>query len=89
MKAKEISEMNEENLNTRLEELRKELVKHNTQIATGTTPKSPGQLKQIKKNIAKILTILHEKNKGTKKEVRRNEKFLAPPKNNFGGRQKA
>ena len=81
--------MNEENLKARLEELRKELVKHNTQIATGTTPKSPGQLKQIKKNIAKILTILHEKNKGTKKEVRRNEKFLAPPKNNFGGRQKA
>ena len=40
-----------------------ELIKINAQISTGTTPKSPGQVKQIKKNIAKILTILHQKPK--------------------------
>jgi len=53
--------MNKEDLNAKLEELRKELIKVNAQVSTGTTPKSPGQVKQIKKNIAKILTILHEK----------------------------
>ncbi len=63
MKIKEIRSMSKEDLETKLEELRKELIKVNAQISTGTTPKSPGQVKQIKKNIAKILTILKEKSK--------------------------
>lgn len=63
MKIKEIRSMSKEDLEAKLEELRKELIKVNAQISTGTTPKSPGQVKQIKKNIAKILTILKEKSK--------------------------
>lgn len=63
MKTKEIRSMSKEDLEVKLEELRKELIKVNAQISTGTTPKSPGQVKQIKKNIAKILTILKEKSK--------------------------
>jgi large subunit ribosomal protein L29 len=55
--------MSKEDLNTKLEELKKELIKVNAQIATGTTPKSPGHVKQIKKNIARILTIIHKKPK--------------------------
>ena len=62
MKAKEMRSMGKEELQTKLEELKKELMKANAQISTGTTPKSPGQVKQIKKNIARILTIVHEKN---------------------------
>ena len=69
MKAKEIRSMGKEDLKTKIEELKKELMKVNTQIATGTTPKSPGQVKQIKKNIARILTILTEKKKEIKPEV--------------------
>jgi large subunit ribosomal protein L29 len=46
--------MSKEELNNKLEELKKELMKTNAQIATGTTPKSPGNVKQIKKTIAKI-----------------------------------
>ena len=69
MKAKEIRSMNKEDLDVKLEELRKELIKVNAQISTGTTPKSPGQVKQIKKNIARILTILHEKRVHTKSEA--------------------
>lgn len=65
MKAKEIRAMNKEELEKKLEELRKELIKINAQISTGTIPKSPGHVKQIKKNIAKILTIIHEKNKNS------------------------
>jgi len=52
--------MGKEDLRSKLEELRKELIKTNAQISTGTTPKSPGHVKQIKKNIAKILMILNE-----------------------------
>lgn len=58
LKIKEIKSMSKEDMKNRLDELRKELIKLNAQIATGTTPKSPGQLKQIKKTIARILTVL-------------------------------
>ena len=60
MKARDIRSLPKEELMNKLNELKKELVKQNAQIATGTTPKSPGQVKQIKKTIAKILTIIKE-----------------------------
>ncbi len=60
--------MSKEDLKVKLEELKKERIKLNAQISTGTTPKSPGQVKQVKKNIARILTIINEKNMDIKKE---------------------
>ena len=50
-----------EELESQLQELKKELVKLNTQVATGTTLKSPGQVKKTKKTIARILTQLKTK----------------------------
>jgi len=66
MKVKEMRSMSKDDLQAKLEELKKELIKVNAQISTGTTPKSPGHVKQIKKNIAKMLTITSEslKSKG-------------------------
>ncbi|MBW2983684.1 50S ribosomal protein L29 [Candidatus Woesearchaeota archaeon] len=61
LRVKEMKSMAVEDLKTRLEELRKDLVKQNAQIATGTTPKSPGQIKQMKKTIARILTVMKNK----------------------------
>jgi len=70
MKIKELRSISNEELKSKLIELRKELIKSNAQVATGTTPKSPGQIKQTKKMIAKILTLQEEKQKITsKKEV--------------------
>lgn len=62
MKAKELRNLTSKDLETKFDELNKELIKLNAQVATGTVPKSPGQIKQIKKTIAKILTIKKEKN---------------------------
>jgi len=62
MKTKELRNLSKKDLEIKLEELKKELIKLNAQVATGTVPKSPGQIKQIKKTIAKILTITKEKN---------------------------
>jgi len=59
---KELKDLSEEQLNVRLEEFKKELLKLNVQVATGASPESPGKLKQTKKNIARILTLLREKN---------------------------
>ncbi|MBL7054844.1 50S ribosomal protein L29 [Candidatus Woesearchaeota archaeon] len=70
MKIKEIRGMDRESLNDRLIELKKELIKVNAQVAIGTAPKSPGQVRAIKKTIAQILTILKEK-EGENKEVER------------------
>ncbi|MFP4423719.1 MAG: 50S ribosomal protein L29 [Candidatus Woesearchaeota archaeon] len=66
MKVKELHTLSEGELKDKLDEAKKELMKQNAQIATGTTPKSPGQVKQLKKTIARINTLLHSKTKGTK-----------------------
>lgn len=68
-KVKELKAMSEEDLKKRLEELRKNLLKDNSQIATGAAPKSPGDLKKNKKMIARILTIIKEKKTTQTKEV--------------------
>ena len=61
MKIKELRGMTEEDLNKKKVELKKELIKLNSQVASGTTPKSPTQIRQFKRTIAKILTILNER----------------------------
>ena len=61
MKFKDITAMKEEELNAKLSELKKELIKNNAQVAIGTNLKNSGQIKQIKKNIAKILMFLDRK----------------------------
>ena len=78
MKIKELKGLGKEEIVSRLEELRKELIKHRAQIATGTVPKSPGQVKQTKKTIARILTLLKEKEeKLEKKEAKKTKEAAA------------
>jgi large subunit ribosomal protein L29 len=73
MKIKDLRSMSDDELKSKFIELKKELIKSNAQIATGTTPKSPGQVKQTKRLIAKILTLQKEKQKIiSKKEVEKN-----------------
>ncbi len=64
MKAKELKAMNEIDLENKSIELKKELMKVNSQIAIGTLPKSPGKVKEMKRTIAKILTIRRIKQQG-------------------------
>ena len=73
MKAKELRLMNDLDLENKSAELKKELMKFNSQIAVGTVPKNPSKVKEIKKTIAKILTIKHEKILNKKEVQKRNE----------------
>ena len=57
MKVKELRLMNEPDLENKMAELQKELMKINTQVATRTVAKNPTKAREIKKTIAKILTI--------------------------------
>ncbi|MBW3003311.1 50S ribosomal protein L29 [Candidatus Woesearchaeota archaeon] len=57
-KKKELAGMTKQDLLSKMDELKKELIKENAQVATGTVPKNPGQIKAMKKTIARIITIL-------------------------------
>ncbi len=61
MKAKELRELSNDDLQNKLIELKKELMQDYAQISAGTSPKSPGMLKQRKKTIAKIMTITNSR----------------------------
>lgn len=65
MKFKELKKMDKNGLESKIVDLRKDLMKLNAQVATGTTPENPGKIRSIKKTLAKIYTIQNEK-----KEVR-------------------
>ena len=58
---KDLRNLSTEELNARLGEFKKELLKFNVQVATGSNPENPGKLKQTKKNIARVMTLLKEK----------------------------
>lgn len=60
IKKAEIKNMDVKRLEENLIELRKELIRINAQISTGTTPENPGNVKQLKKNIARILTYIKQ-----------------------------
>lgn len=66
MRAKELKRSSRENLSEREAELRKELVKLRAQVAMGTQLKSPGQIREIRKNIARIQTELNEQERNAK-----------------------
>lgn len=66
-KARELQRISKAELESKLAELKKELMKQNAQLAMGTIPKSPGMIKQIKKEIARINLIIQTK------EVRKEE----------------
>lgn len=61
-KKKELASMSKSDLLEKIKELKKELIKENAQVATGTAPKNPGQIKAMRKTIARILTLLNMKN---------------------------
>ena len=73
MKAKEIRGTDKNTLSEKTIELKKELVKMNAQIAIGTVIKNPGQVRKIKKTLAKIITIQKEKSEQKKKETKKTE----------------
>lgn len=71
---KELRALTQNELQNRVADLRKELIKVNAQVATGTIPKNPYQIKNAKRTIARIFTIQRERElqqalEAAKKEV--------------------
>ncbi len=62
MKAEQdLKNLNKEELTLKLNELRKELMKLNSQVRSGANVQNPGKLRQSKKMIARLLQLLHER----------------------------
>ena len=61
MKRMELKQKSKEELKKNLVELKRDLMKLNTQRATRTIPENPGNMKKFRRTIARILTILNTK----------------------------
>lgn len=60
MKYEELKKLSKEELDKKIADMKTELMKLNAQIAVGTTPKSPKQIRELKKNIARYETLRME-----------------------------
>ncbi len=56
----EIRDMDDEERQERVQELRTELIKIRTMIKAGGSVENPGRVKALKKTIARILTVMNE-----------------------------
>lgn len=61
MKIKDLKSMPEDELKAKKTELLNELIKEKAQAATGTVPKNPSKIKLARRTIARINTILADK----------------------------
>ncbi|MCK9445143.1 MAG: 50S ribosomal protein L29 [Tissierellaceae bacterium] len=68
MKAKEVRQLSEAELNNRLTELKTELFNLRFQLATGQLD-NPSRIKSVRKDIARVKTIAKERELGIGKEV--------------------
>jgi len=72
----------------KLKELQLELIKLNAQVATGTPPRNAGQLKRLKKDLAKLMLLkgldekkaLHQKTQQVKTQLKPQPKPTSAPK---------
>jgi large subunit ribosomal protein L29 len=60
LKAKEIRQFTPEERREKLEELKRELMHERGVAAMGGSPPSPGKIRQLRMEIAKLLTIMQE-----------------------------
>jgi large subunit ribosomal protein L29 len=56
----EIRDMDDEERQERVQELRTELIKIRTMIKAGGSVENPGRVKALKKTIARIMTVVNE-----------------------------
>jgi large subunit ribosomal protein L29 len=61
IKANEIKEMSSEDRENMLQEYRTELIKIKTMVKAGGSIENPSRSKYLKKAIARILTVMNEK----------------------------
>jgi large subunit ribosomal protein L29 len=61
LKMKDLREMSDDELKAKLSELRSELARAQVERSKGTIKKESGRMKYIRRDIARILTLLNER----------------------------
>lgn len=56
-----IRSQSKESIEAKLAELRAELAKERSIVASGTRPENPGKIRKVRRSIAKHLTVLRER----------------------------
>jgi len=59
IKLKDLKEMTNEKLEEKMVEVKKEMMKSRTQVSSKQNPDKPGKIKELKKVVARIKTILN------------------------------
>ncbi len=67
-KASELRKMSEEDLQDRLASLRSDLSKLNISAGRGTLKKESGSIKVVRRNIARVLTVMNAKGQKNEEE---------------------
>ncbi len=62
--AKELRSLDAKELQSRLTESAKELLKLRVHVASGTNPEKPTRIKQLRRTAARIITVLEQKKRG-------------------------
>ena len=70
MRAKEMRQMDDKELAKRMDELKLEIAKSRAQVAIGGAPQNPGRIGEIKRTIARALTIKKERGAAKTKPVK-------------------
>lgn len=61
LKASELRDMDKDELQEKLNDLKKEIVEERGQIETGGFADNPGRIKEMRRTIARIKTVLNER----------------------------
>jgi len=80
-KIKELKGLSPAELEEKMVSMKDELAKEKAQISSGTRAENPGKIKKIRRNIARILTLINEKSRQpNKKEEKETKKTKTPEK---------
>ncbi|RJS77889.1 50S ribosomal protein L29 [Candidatus Bathyarchaeota archaeon] len=74
LRIKEIREMSSEERNKKIAELKTELLRLKTMIKAGGTIENPARIRQLRKTIARILTIENEQKTKPEKQKQKEKK---------------
>jgi len=65
LKSKDARKLSKEDLGKRVSELRPEVAKEKANIAIGAPVSSPGRMREMKRTIARVMTIQRQKEKSS------------------------
>ncbi|TET91264.1 MAG: 50S ribosomal protein L29 [Methanomassiliicoccales archaeon] len=71
LKTKDIRAMSSEERDSKLNELRSDLMHERGVAAMGGAPKNPGKIQAIRRNISRLLTIMREEEKLKERSVKK------------------